>query len=139
MNTKYDELMNDPEFRKEMAIESCIAEAAEVIAQLMAEQNLSKSDVANRLGKSRAWVTQLLNGKANMTIRTFAEVVFALGGQATLQTATSRKPQAPPRRETWKQISGKTHTFFPAYQDGGFQLPVTALNSQEPDSEDYAA
>ena len=95
MITKYDKLMSAPEFRKEMAIESLVAEAAEGIAQLMAAQNLSKADVARRLNKSRAWVTQLLNGKANMTIRTLAEVTFALGGQLSIQSKLEHKAATP--------------------------------------------
>ena len=106
MITKYDELMSDPDFRKEMAIESLEAEAAEVIAQLMAEQDLSKADVARRLKKSRSWVTQLLNGKANMTIRTLAEVTFALGGQLSIQSNTQRKPPTP-RREPRRSSGGR--------------------------------
>ena len=106
MITKYDELMSAPEFRKEMAIESLVAEAAEGIAQLMAAQNLSKADVARRLNKSRAWVTQLLNGKANMTIRTLADVTFALGGQLSIQSTPERKP-ATPRREPWRSSGGR--------------------------------
>jgi transcriptional regulator with XRE-family HTH domain len=50
----------------------------------MAEQNVSKADLARRLNKSRAWVTQLLSGKANMTVRTLAEVVYALDAEVKL-------------------------------------------------------
>ena len=78
MKTQHEVLMEDPEFRKLLFVETLVAEAAEVIAGLMAEKNVSKADLARRLNKSRAWVTQLLSGKANMTIRTLAEVVHAL-------------------------------------------------------------
>lgn len=76
--------MENPEFRRLFAIESLVAEAAESLARLMAERNVSKADLARRLNKSRAWVTQLLNGKANMTIRTLAEVAHALGAEFKL-------------------------------------------------------
>src|ERR1035438_4247791 len=82
-NTK---LMQDPDFRRLLAIEALAAEAAEVIAALMAEQNLTKADLARRLNKSRAWVTQLLSGKTNMTVRTLAEVVYTLGADVKLQS-----------------------------------------------------
>ena len=138
MITKYDELMSAPEFRKEMAIESLVAEAAEGIAQLMAAQNLSKADVARRLNKSRAWVTQLLNGKANMTIRTLAEVTFALGGQLSIQSKLEYKA-ATPRRETWRPIAGKMSGYVPSRGDGSFSFPANRTPSQQTDSEDYAA
>jgi len=96
MKTQHEVLMEDPEFRRLLAIETLVAEASETIAQLMAEQNVSKAELARRLNKSRAWVTQLLNGKANMTVRTLAAVVYALDAEVKL------KAQAP----SWK-MSGK--------------------------------
>jgi transcriptional regulator with XRE-family HTH domain len=84
MKTQHEILMEDPEFRRLLSIEALVAEAAETIARLMAEQNVSKADLARRLKKSRAWVTQLLSGKANMTVRTLAEVVYALDAELKL-------------------------------------------------------
>jgi transcriptional regulator with XRE-family HTH domain len=99
MKTQHEALMEDPEFRRLLAIEALTAEAAEVIAGLMAEQKLSKADLARRLHKSRAWVTQLLSGRANMTVRTLAEVAYALNSEVKLQARTpswksSRKPRS---------------------------------------------
>jgi transcriptional regulator with XRE-family HTH domain len=85
MKTRHAGLMEDPEFRRLLAVEALAAEASEVIASLMAEQNVSKADLARRLNKSRAWVTQLLSGKANMTVRTLADVAFTLGAEVKLQ------------------------------------------------------
>lgn len=86
MKTQHEILMADPEYRRLYAIEGLVADAAELVAQLMEEQGVNKAALARRLGKSRAWVTQLLSGKANMTIRTFAEVVHVLGTQVKLST-----------------------------------------------------
>ena len=84
MKTVHDPLMEDPEFRKQSAIENLAGDASDLIARLMHEQKISKADLARRLGKSRAWVTQLLNGRANMTVRTLAEVVFYLDGEVKI-------------------------------------------------------
>ncbi len=84
MKTQHEVLMEDPEFRRLVSIEALVVEASEVIARLMAEQKLSKAGLARRLNKSRAWVTQLLNGRANMTVRTLAEVAFALDAEVEL-------------------------------------------------------
>jgi len=88
MKTRHEVLMEDPEYRRLYAIEGLIADAAELVARLMEEQGVNKAELARRLGKSRAWVTQLLSGKANMTMRTFAEVVHALGAQVKLGAET---------------------------------------------------
>lgn len=84
MKTQHEVLMEDPEFRRLLSVEALVAEASEAIAKLMAEQNVSKADLARRLNKSRAWVTQLLSGKANMTVRTLAEVVYTLDAEVKL-------------------------------------------------------
>lgn len=93
MKTRHEVLMKDPEFRRLVSIEALVAEASEAIAKLMAEQNVSKADLARRLNKSRAWVTQLLSGKANMTVRTLAEVVYALDAELKLHA----------QRQSWKK------------------------------------
>jgi DNA-binding phage protein len=85
MKTQYEILTEDPEFKKDLAIETLALNAAGVVAGLMAEQAVTKAGLARRLNKSRAWITQLLGGKANMTIRTLAEVVHALGAEVSLQ------------------------------------------------------
>jgi transcriptional regulator with XRE-family HTH domain len=85
MKTQHESLMEDPEFRRLLSVEALVVEASEQIARLMAEQSVSKADLARRLNKSRAWVTQLLSGKANMTVRTLAEVVYTLGAEVKLR------------------------------------------------------
>jgi len=84
MKTEHEVLMEDPEFRRLLSIEALVAEASGAIAKLMAEQKVSKADLARRLNKSRAWVTQLLSGKANMTVRTLAEVAYTLDAEVKL-------------------------------------------------------
>jgi transcriptional regulator with XRE-family HTH domain len=84
MKTQHEILMEDPEFRRLLTIEATVTEASEVIARLMSERKVSKAELARRLNKSRAWVTQLLSGKANMTVRTLAEVVYVLDAEMKL-------------------------------------------------------
>lgn len=98
MKTQHEALMEDPEFRKLLAIESLVAEAAESIARMMAERHLSKADLARRLKKSRSWVTQLLSGETNMTVRTLAEVMYALDGEVTFHIQPNSQAAGQPRR-----------------------------------------
>ncbi len=73
------------ELRKEIAVQSLVLEATELVSRLMEEQGLTKAELARRMGKSRAWLTQLLNGSANMTLRTLAEVLVEMDAEARLQ------------------------------------------------------
>jgi len=84
MKTEHDVLMENPEYRRLYAIEGLVTEAAELVSRLMEEQKISKAELARRLGKSRAWITQVLSGEANMTVRTFAELVYTLGAEVKL-------------------------------------------------------
>ena len=99
--SQYDVHMEDPEFRRMMASESLVEDAAELVARRMKEENVSKADLARKLGKSRAWVTQILAGSANMTIRTLAELMFALDSEVSLSAKNpqwgeaSKMPPAP--------------------------------------------
>jgi hypothetical protein len=81
MQSQYEIKMQDLGFRKAMAVESLLLEATETICQRMEALQVSRAELARRLGKSRAAVTQMLEGNANLTIRTLAEVMFALDGE----------------------------------------------------------
>ena len=64
--------------------EELILEVTEAIAGLMQEKHMKKKDLAQRLGRSKGYITQLLNGRANMTLRTIADVFWALDATMTV-------------------------------------------------------
>lgn len=45
----------------------------------MEETQITRAELARRLGTSKGYVTQLLDGTANMTLRTVSDVFVALG------------------------------------------------------------
>lgn len=101
MQSHHEILMQDPEYRKQFAIERFVAECTEVISCIMHEKQISKADLARRLGKSRAWVTQLLSGGRNVTVRTLAEVAYELNSELVisprLPAVVSHKAKRPKR------------------------------------------
>ncbi|MEO8601894.1 MAG: helix-turn-helix transcriptional regulator [bacterium] len=58
--------------------------ASAVIQALMNSQGVTKAELARRVGKSRAYVTQSLSGDRNMTLSTFAGFADALDADAVL-------------------------------------------------------
>lgn len=52
--------------------------ATELICELMQKKNVSRADLAKRIGKSKAFITQVLHGTRNMTLRTLADLAGAL-------------------------------------------------------------
>ncbi len=100
--THFEELMEQPEFRKLYAIEGLVTQAGEFIAGLMEQQKVSRAELARRLGKSRAYVTQMLSGARNLTVRTLAEAAYALGVEVKLEAvpleAERRRQKSPEAR-----------------------------------------
>jgi transcriptional regulator with XRE-family HTH domain len=59
--------------------------ASEVIRALMKDQGVHKAELARRVGKSRAYVTQSLSGDRNMTLSTLASFADALNADAVVR------------------------------------------------------
>lgn len=86
MSSQHEILMQNPEFRKEITVETFILECTELLSRVMDEKGITKAELAQRLGKSRAWATQLLSGGRNVTARTLAEVAYELGVELRLES-----------------------------------------------------
>ena len=76
--------MHDPEFRRLLAQEELILEVTEVLCGLLGEEKISKKELADRLGKTKGFVSQLLNGGRNLTLRTVADILHVLGYKVSL-------------------------------------------------------
>lgn len=48
---------------------------------LMKKEGVSKADLARRLGKSRAYVTKILQGNTNFTLDSLVQIARALGSE----------------------------------------------------------
>jgi transcriptional regulator with XRE-family HTH domain len=91
MNTKrepektlLDKYMEDPEFAKLMAQGDLIMEVTETLCELLEREKVSRKELADRLGKSKGFVSQLLNGGRNLTLRTVADILYVLGYKVSL-------------------------------------------------------
>jgi transcriptional regulator with XRE-family HTH domain len=62
--------------------EELILDATELISKIMKDNGVTKAELAARLGKSRSFVTQCLNGQQNLTLRTLADFFTALDCRA---------------------------------------------------------
>lgn len=65
---------DDPEYQAEYLI----LEIIDNICERMKEKNVSKEELARRLGKSKAYVTRLLDGNVNITLLKLVKVFLAL-------------------------------------------------------------
>ena len=67
----------DPEAQREYARERCVVVATEALGEAMEDAGLSQAMLADRLGKSRGYVSKVLNGAHNMTLHTLGEMLWA--------------------------------------------------------------
>jgi len=94
--------MDDPEFRKLLAQEELILEVTEVLCGLLEQEKVSRKELADRLGKTKGFVSQLLNGGRNLTLRTVADILHVLGYKVSLN----------PKKKA-KQLKGRNIIEFP--------------------------
>ena len=92
MNTKrepektlLDKYLEDPEFARLMAQGDLIMEVTETLCELLGKEKISRKELADRLGKSKGFVSQLLNGGRNLTLRTVADILHVLGYKVALK------------------------------------------------------
>lgn len=84
--TELEQFTADREQMRLFQQEYLILQVTERICELMEEQGLSRAELAKRLGTSKGYISQLLDGSANITLRKLADVMAALGLAAEFST-----------------------------------------------------
>lgn len=92
---------------REMACERLQFNAMEDILLAMQDAGVNQSDLARKLGKSKSYVSQLLDGKRNMTLKTLSDISYALGAEARVaifRNGVDVSHQVIPERSWSKEI-----------------------------------
>ncbi len=74
-----EKINQSPEALREIQAERLVMEITELICEVMERESVTRTELAVRLGKSRAYITKLLNGNTSITVKTIADVFAALG------------------------------------------------------------
>ena len=61
--------------------EGAVLDFTEALYIAMEEQGITRAELARRLGTSQAYITRVLSGHANFTLKTMAKLALALGLQ----------------------------------------------------------
>lgn len=85
--TKAKTKEGEREYQRLVEQETLIFEATEMLSELIEEFGVSRKELAEKLGRSKGFVTQVLSGDRNMTLRTLADFAFALGHRVDLAAA----------------------------------------------------
>src|SRR5687767_14347290 len=95
MKTVVEEYVASPEHMRLFQQERAIYEVTELLEALLLESGISRAQFAKRLGKTKGWVTQLLDGDANKTIRTVADACAVLGREFRVSAQPIQISNAP--------------------------------------------
>lgn len=82
----------DTEYELALAEERLILEATELIEELLEQQGINRKELADRLGKSKGHVSQLLSGERNLTLKTLADLAFTLNHRLHLAAQPNSEP-----------------------------------------------
>lgn len=77
--TDYEVFEESTETRRLLRQEELILEVTEALTAALEGANVTRTQLAERLGKSKGFVSQILAGGRNLTLRTLADVADALG------------------------------------------------------------
>ncbi|HEX5444952.1 MAG TPA: helix-turn-helix transcriptional regulator [Pirellulales bacterium] len=77
--TLVEEYVSDPVNMRLFQQERAIFDVTQKLEEAMKKFGVSRAELAARLGKTKGWVTQMLDGEANKTVRTVADAFAVLG------------------------------------------------------------
>lgn len=88
---RFADLFREMEQSDAYHIEGAKVEVAEQIYMAMKHQGVSNAELARRLGKSRAYVTKVLQGSTNFTLESLVKIARVLDCQLDLQFSPRHK------------------------------------------------
>ena len=80
--------------RRLLRQEELILEVTEALAEALQREGIKRTQLAARIGRSKAFVSQILAGKRNLTLRTIADVADAL--RCRIKVRMHREPETLP-------------------------------------------
>jgi antitoxin component HigA of HigAB toxin-antitoxin module len=86
--TVFEQYMENPENRRIFEQERVLVDAAELVSTAMEFRGVNRSELATRLKCSKAYVTQVLRGNQNLTLKTLADVFYGLNCRLVLAAQT---------------------------------------------------
>ena len=81
----FPELFRQAEQHEDYWLAGAILEFTDDVVREMERQGISRTELAQRLGTTPAYVTKLLRGKVNFTLGTMVKLARALGAEIHVQ------------------------------------------------------
>lgn len=109
---------------KEYLQEKLLIKFSEDLCEILQKQGLSFKAFADKLNVSKAYVSKIINGKPNLTLKSIADIAFVLNLWPEIHLSD---------RDSY--FSRKEFRVVP---ENGFQKPCSNLNPGEPYVSDFA-
>ncbi|MBN1546322.1 MAG: helix-turn-helix transcriptional regulator [Syntrophaceae bacterium] len=109
----------------EFVANSAKGQVTEDILAVMEMENINRSQLAERLGKSRQYVSRILNETANFTIDSLAEIAIALNRK--IEVRMIGKTQHIFIADNYKTVKDDKYTSMKS----AYSLPDTAVSASE--------
>ena len=78
--------------KRAYAREDLIYNVTEDLLVLLEEKDISKQDLARKLGKSKSYVSQILSGSRNLTLGTLSDICFAINVEPKINFLEGGEP-----------------------------------------------
>jgi transcriptional regulator with XRE-family HTH domain len=136
LKTVFEEFVSDPKRHMAYEREALALQASELILELMEKEGVTKSQMAELVGKSRALITQLMSGSRNMTVHTLSDLAFALGHKIELEALPLRGSRSAAQYVA-ADPSEKQKCFFGTSHDSTKPSPGDEMDHEEEEAGDY--
>lgn len=86
--TFFEQWMENPEHQRILEQERVLVDAAELVSTAMEFRGINRTELATRLKCSKAYITQVLRGSQNLTLKTLADMFYGLNCRLVLGAVT---------------------------------------------------
>lgn len=124
------------------AEEKLIVDVAEDFWEILEKEGISRKELADRMGKKKSDISQLLSGDRNLSLRTIADIAFYLGHEANLKFRALKRSvteesgpsgfEVSVEEQGWTSLYPETDGIKSGHQKGGpgynlvFEIPREA-------------
>jgi len=87
---RYQQMFEEAEASVDYWLAGPVTDFTEDLCRLMEERDISRAELARRMGTSRAYVTKLMRGNVNFTLTTMVKLAMAVGGAVHVHISDQR-------------------------------------------------
>ena len=127
---KYRNVLVDLEDSVEYWAEGSVMDFTEELARIMSEKAISRSELANRIGSSNAYITKIFSGQANFTVETMTKLSLAVDHVVRVHVAPKDA------RTRWIDVSVSDDISFVSSADNVFNIAIGGA-AQPVDTPDF--